>query len=73
MLSKMKMTKQNAIELFGNAASLARALGVTRSAISQWPADLDQDRSDRVTGAAVRLGVWQSVQEVRNSQRPAAA
>jgi transcriptional repressor of cell division inhibition gene dicB len=50
------MTKQEAISLFGNGASLARALGITRSAISQWPDDLDQPRSDMVNGAALRLG-----------------
>jgi hypothetical protein len=50
------MTKQEAISLFGNGASLARALGLTRSAISQWPDDLDQTRSDTVNGAALRLG-----------------
>lgn len=50
------MTKRDAIALFGSAANLARALGVSRSAVSQWPAQLDQRTSDRVFGAALRLG-----------------
>jgi len=49
------MTKQQAIKLFGSGAALARAIGRTRSAISQWPKDLTQDQADLVTGAAVRL------------------
>jgi DNA-binding transcriptional regulator YdaS (Cro superfamily) len=51
------MTKQQAIAMFGSGAKLARALGITRGAVSQWPDDLDQDRTDRVNGAALRLGV----------------
>ncbi|MEN5158940.1 Cro/CI family transcriptional regulator [Achromobacter spanius] len=50
------MTKQEAIQAFGSGAALARALGLTRSAISQWPRQLDQTRADRVSGAALRLG-----------------
>ncbi|MNX76006.1 hypothetical protein D3C86_1074980 [compost metagenome] len=50
------MTKQEAIRAFGSGAALARALGLTRSAISQWPLQLDQTRADRVSGAALRLG-----------------
>lgn len=49
------MTKQEAINTFGTASSLARALGLTRAAISMWPDDLDQQRADRVRGAAQRL------------------
>lgn len=50
------MTKQEAIQAFGSGAALARALGLTRGAISQWPPQLDQTRADRVSGAALRLG-----------------
>ncbi|RSE84339.1 Cro/CI family transcriptional regulator [Achromobacter denitrificans] len=50
------MTKQEAIRAFGSGAALARALGLTRGAISQWPMQLDQTRADRVSGAALRLG-----------------
>lgn len=50
------MTKKEAAELFGNYAKLARALGITKSAISGWPDDLRQDQIDRVVGAAIRLG-----------------
>lgn len=30
------MLKQDAIQLFGGSAKLARALGISRSAVSQW-------------------------------------
>lgn len=53
------MTKTEAKSLFGGTdAALARAVGLTRSAISQWPEELEQREIDRVVGAAVRLGVW---------------
>jgi hypothetical protein len=50
------MKKQDAIDLFGSGAALARALGVTRQLIWAWPADLDEHQTDRVIGAAIRLG-----------------
>jgi len=51
------MTKQEAISLFGKTQEdLARALGVTRSRIAQWPSELTQAQEDRVRGAALRLG-----------------
>ena len=51
------MKKSKAVALFGNsAASLARAVGLSRSRISQWPENLTQKQSDLVIGAALRLG-----------------
>ncbi|MGE0334453.1 MAG: Cro/CI family transcriptional regulator [Gammaproteobacteria bacterium] len=51
------MTKSEAIALFGGTPSdMARALGITPQAVYQWPNELDQERTDRVIGAAVRLG-----------------
>jgi len=51
-------TKTEAAKLFGGKmVQLAKALGLTKSSISEWPDDLDTSRSDRVVGAAVRLGV----------------
>lgn len=35
---------------------MARALGISPQAISQWPDVLSGAQSDRVTGAAFRLG-----------------
>lgn len=53
------MTKSEAIRLFGTTqADLAAAIGVTRSAISQWGESLRLEQQDRVIGAAVRLGLW---------------
>ena len=52
------MRKSEAISLFGRTQNdLARALGITKSAVSQWPEELDQEKTDRVLGAALRLGV----------------
>lgn len=51
------MTKDNAIRFFGTTVTeLAAAVGVTRSAVSQWPEELRPWQVDRVLGAAVRLG-----------------
>jgi hypothetical protein len=51
------MTKTQAVALFGGSVGLlARGLGVTTQAISQWPQKLRIEQTDRVTGAAVRLG-----------------
>jgi hypothetical protein len=53
----MTLTKQQAIEIFGNSgAELGRSVGLHRSRISQWPELLDQKQTDLVIGAAIRLG-----------------
>ena len=58
------MTKTDAIALFGGRQQdLAEALGVTSSAISQWPDMLTPSHEDRVIGAAVRLGKLSRVPE----------
>lgn len=52
------MRKSDAIELFGGLQkNVADGIGVTPSAISQWPDELDQATADRILGAAVRLGL----------------
>lgn len=51
------MKKTDAIKLFGKTqVSLAKALGITKSAVNQWPEELSLSRRDQVVGAAVRLG-----------------
>jgi len=52
----MNLTKQQAVSMFGGGVALARALGLTKGAISQWPEVLDQKRTAMVIGAAVQLG-----------------
>ena len=53
------MKKAEAIALLGGSPKeIARVLGLTPQAIYQWPDELDQERIDRVIGAAVRLGRW---------------
>jgi UTP--glucose-1-phosphate uridylyltransferase len=64
------MKKEQAIDLFGGpgratATNLAGALGVTRQAISQWPAKLDQRTTDEIIGAAVRLGIIKNYQDYK--------
>lgn len=49
------MKKQRAIELLGGShTAVAQAIGVTPSAVSQWPEDLPDRISDRVLAALAR-------------------
>lgn len=48
------MKKNEAIKLFGNCSEAARAIGVTRSAVSKWPDPLTRAIRDRVVAAALR-------------------
>ncbi len=57
MLTLVFMDKKEAIRVFGTASALARAMGVTRSAVSQWPEKLPPRVGDRVIAAAVRSGI----------------
>lgn len=52
----LAMTKAEAIDIFGSQVALAKAMGVTSQAVSQWPEELSLGYSDRVIGAAWRLG-----------------
>jgi len=49
-------SKSQAVKVFGSQAAVARALGVSNQAISQWPEKLTQAQQDRLLGAAIRLG-----------------
>lgn len=50
------MRKSDAIRIFETGAALARAVGLSRGRISQWPDELTQKQADLVIGAALRLG-----------------
>lgn len=53
------MLKSQAIEFFGGAPSLARALGLTRQAIHAWPEivpDLYQYKLHHLSGGKLPLG-----------------
>lgn len=50
------MRKSEAIQIFDSGAALARAVGLSRGRISQWPDELTQKQADLVIGAALRLG-----------------
>ena len=67
------MNKSDAIKIFGTASELAKAIGVTRSAISQWPEHLEQSHSDRVIGAAYRLGLSDKLGSIRGKSSKQAA
>lgn len=49
------MKKESAVKIFGSGVALARALGIGKSAICQWPAFLTTRQQDEVVGAALRL------------------
>jgi DNA-binding transcriptional regulator YdaS (Cro superfamily) len=52
----MNLTKQQAIDIFGSRSALARALGKTKAAISQWPDQLNAGRTALVIYTAAQLG-----------------
>jgi predicted transcriptional regulator len=67
------MDKKQAIDLLGGTPAHAAALlGVTPSAVSQWPPVLPLRLADRVRGAAVRNGidVQQRLQEMAADTAP---
>lgn len=49
------MKREEAALFFGNLVLLGRALGISPSAISQWPETLTIRQQDEVIGAAIRL------------------
>lgn len=49
-------TKAEAAKLFGTYSALARALGLTKQAVNQWPDELTIRQQNEVVGAAIRLG-----------------
>ena len=51
------MTKTQSIKLFGSIKNLAAALDIKRQAIYQWPEELSQRQSDRISGVAMRMGL----------------
>lgn len=48
------MQKSDAIQVFGSVAHLARAIGVSHTAVQKWPDMLPRRLEDRVIAAAVR-------------------
>ncbi|MFA6180587.1 Cro/CI family transcriptional regulator [Acidithiobacillus sp.] len=57
LLNLVSMEKKEALRVFSTASALARAVGVTRSAVSQWPEKLTARVGDRVIAAALRSGI----------------
>ncbi len=57
MIKHNAMRKSEALQIFGSQTRLADALGLGRSAVSQWQDELSLKQSDQVLGAALRLGL----------------
>lgn len=55
VLKIQSMKREEAALFFGNLVLLGKALGITPSAISQWPETLTIRQQDEVIGAAIRL------------------
>lgn len=62
------MRKSQAILLFGSQSRLADAVGLGRSAVSQWPEILLQRQADQVLGAAMRLGLLSASDYLKESK-----
>lgn len=65
------MKKEDAISAFGSVLELSKALSITRQAVYQWPTELPQPISDRVRGAAARLGKQLPVVASRTAKKAA--
>jgi hypothetical protein len=50
------MDKTLAIRMFGSQAEMARALGLTRAAVHQWPDPIPEPRASQVREVARKLG-----------------
>lgn len=48
------MTKSEAIKEFGGVVELAKSLGITPQAVSQWPEELSKAKKDRILLAKLR-------------------
>lgn len=62
------MKKSDAIAEFGSPSKLARAVGLTPGAISQWADDLLPVQRDRVQAA-----IYRREQEKRGKRKPSTA
>lgn len=49
-----RLTRRQAVALFGSARATAKACRVTESAVAQWPDVLSEATSDRVLAAVIR-------------------
>jgi predicted transcriptional regulator len=68
----VKITKADAIEHFGGTVTeCARMLGVTKSAVSQWPDELSAEMLERVITTSWRVG--KPILDRRRNGRRAAA
>lgn len=56
---KRTLTKKEVIRVFGGTqTAVAKALDISVQAVHQWPDRLSQGLTDRVMGAAARLGKY---------------
>ena len=66
MLPLPQMRKSDVMSMFGSGAAVAKAIGVTRQAVYQWPEVLPPRIEDRVMAALARKmhGVQSSLWEM---------
>lgn len=58
------MQKKSAIDMLGGSVtSAARACGISPSAVSQWPDELNRDQTDRVQAA-----LWRKQEALRTKR-----
>ena len=64
-METLVLTKQQAAELFGGRLiDLARAIGISKQAVDQWPDALNVRQIDNVVGAAIRLGLIKTSRDI---------
>ena len=57
-MNEIRLKKSEVIDFFnGGQRGVAEALGINQSSVSDWPETLSEGVSDRVRGAATRLGM----------------
>jgi len=54
----MIKTRSEVIKTFGSVNGACEALGITRQAFHGWMENLNHAQIDRVTGAAIRKGLY---------------
>ena len=66
------MTKDDAIQLLGGTVtSLAREIGISPQAVTQWPAELPARLSDRVVAAYVRREAPELARDICSAMKSA--
>lgn len=57
--------KSQAVQWFGSQVAMARALGIGKSALCEWPEKLSQRQINEILGAAISNGLAKFVPYAR--------